>query len=522
MKKLNKVLSVIICIIMLASVMPTFALAGTGISVGDYIVMGMYNDEPIIWRCISADENGQLMLADKILSLKAFDASGDDLTGSHARGDEGYRAIAGSNYWADSNIRTWLNSDAAAGNIVWPCGNAPVTDEVTRFQNYYETEAGFLTNFSIDERKLIKSVSQKSILDAQEYTDMSSYGTEAFKYNIAMSDVMQNYDAAYSETVTDKVFLLDVVQLNALVINLGTDYAKGIVSDSAIAYTDSFKENGLTYGAEWTWWLRTPVTEDVCHSTYVRCVYSNGTEVGLDYAKQSFHGIRPAFYLDTVNANIVLGEGTESSPYELNSVPTAISEYGATVSKYHENIINVSGNVGTENAGKNATIVLIPKASYTTLLTAKHITNATVADDGSYNAKFKAVIGEDDVLIVKINGTESVYSLTAPKDAGEELVELDISLDENNKVNVNLKNKYIDATTAKLIMAAYTDSRLENARVIDFELAFGENGEIQSYISESAVEGTEVKVFLWNNFVDMKPLSKEECKPIPEIAEVSE
>ena len=206
MKKLNKVLSVIICIIMLASVMPTFALAGTGISVGDYIVMGMYNDEPIIWRCISADENGQLMLADKILSLKAFDASGDDLTGSHARGDEGYRAIAGSNYWADSNIRTWLNSDAAAGNIVWPCGNAPVTDEVTRFQNYYETEAGFLTNFSIDERKLIKSVSQKSILDAQEYTDMSSYGTEAFKYNIAMSDVMQNYDAAYSETVTDKVF----------------------------------------------------------------------------------------------------------------------------------------------------------------------------------------------------------------------------------------------------------------------------------------------------------------------------
>lgn len=41
------------------------------IQVGDYITMGTYYDAPIVWRCVAIDENGPLMLSDKILCLKA-------------------------------------------------------------------------------------------------------------------------------------------------------------------------------------------------------------------------------------------------------------------------------------------------------------------------------------------------------------------------------------------------------------------------------------------------------------------
>lgn len=47
------------------------------IQIGDYITLGTYQDEPIVWRCVDIDENGPLMLSDKILCLKAYDANGE-------------------------------------------------------------------------------------------------------------------------------------------------------------------------------------------------------------------------------------------------------------------------------------------------------------------------------------------------------------------------------------------------------------------------------------------------------------
>ena len=117
------------------------------------------------------DENGPLMLSDKILCIKAFDAIGTDTTGSHGRGYDGGsdRKKYGSNYWGDSNIRCWLNSTASAGNVVWTCGNPPVSDKVWNQAQYYAHEAGFLNQFTKNELKLIKNVYQKQILDGYEY-----------------------------------------------------------------------------------------------------------------------------------------------------------------------------------------------------------------------------------------------------------------------------------------------------------------------------------------------------------------
>ncbi len=55
----------------------------------------MYYGKPILWRCVDIDENGPLMLSDKILSVKAMDAGGEGEKGSHK---EYWRDVFGSNF----------------------------------------------------------------------------------------------------------------------------------------------------------------------------------------------------------------------------------------------------------------------------------------------------------------------------------------------------------------------------------------------------------------------------------------
>ena len=37
------------------------------IKIGDYIQMGTYEGTPIVWRCVAEDDNGPLMLSDRVL-----------------------------------------------------------------------------------------------------------------------------------------------------------------------------------------------------------------------------------------------------------------------------------------------------------------------------------------------------------------------------------------------------------------------------------------------------------------------
>lgn len=65
--------ALVLCICMVLSVLPfssTQAAAeemssvGTSnISIGDYIRLGNYNGQPILWRCVDVDEMGPLMLS---------------------------------------------------------------------------------------------------------------------------------------------------------------------------------------------------------------------------------------------------------------------------------------------------------------------------------------------------------------------------------------------------------------------------------------------------------------------------
>ena len=169
--------ALVLCICMVLSVLPfsstqaaaeeTSSVGTSNISIGDYIRLGNYNGQPILWRCVDVDEMGPLMLSDQVLATMAYDAktSENSATRSHSRNLK--RGTYGSNQWRDSNMRSWLNSKAEAGKVEWLCGNPPKSGFVG--ENPYDQAAGFLNGFKEDEIAAIKTVTQRSIVSHPEY-----------------------------------------------------------------------------------------------------------------------------------------------------------------------------------------------------------------------------------------------------------------------------------------------------------------------------------------------------------------
>ena len=269
--------------------------AETGVRLGDYIQLGRYEGEPILWRCVSVDENGPLMLSDRVLcDSMPYDAqtSENSASGSHRR--SGYRSKYGSNHWRDSDMRSWLNSDADAGQVEWLCGNPP-KDGYIMGGGAYDGKAGFLNGFTANESAAIKTVTQRSIVSHPEYTAgyIDAPGAD-LPYNTDIGSVADGYEGAHYENITDKVFLLDVKQLHTVYENLGGYY---------IGQNRS--------GVSWNYWLRTPVTD--CNHD-MRYVSPQGS-IGRDAPCKGYYGVRPAFYLDAAYYAVTSGSGTAADPY---------------------------------------------------------------------------------------------------------------------------------------------------------------------------------------------------------------
>ena len=269
--------------------------AEAGVQLGDYIQLGRYDGEPILWRCVSVDENGPLMLSDRVLcDSMPYDAqtSENSVSGSHRR--SGYRSKYGSNHWRDSDMRSWLNSDADAGQVKWLCGNPP-KDGYIMGGGAYDGKAGFLNGFMRDEAAAIKTVTQRSIVSHPEYTAgyIDAPGAD-LPYNTDIGSVADGYEGAHYENITDKVFLLDVKQLHTVYENLG-------------GYYIGQNRNGVS----WNYWLRTPVTD--CNHD-MRYVSPQGS-IGRDAPYKGYYGVRPAFYLDAAYYAVTSGSGTAADPY---------------------------------------------------------------------------------------------------------------------------------------------------------------------------------------------------------------
>ena len=325
----KKITAIFLALCMAISVLPMTIQAASkpDIKVGDYVKMGAYNNASILWRCVSIDNNGPLMLADKIVDTLAYDAKTNDNSNSKSHSRSYKRDDYGSNYWKDSNMRSWLNSTAAEGKVDWLCGNPPKDGYVSGVRAYNE-KAGFLNAFSKSEIAAMKTVTQRSLVSHPEYNKgiVDGDANSDLLYYTDISEAVANYDSSYFETTTEKVFLLDVKQANAVWKNLKGYY---------VAYNND--------GMAWPYWLRTPVTD--CNHD-MRYISSSG-QVGRYAPWYSDLGVRPAFYLDSEYFVTTSGSGSQSSPY-IGSAPNK-QEDDYTISEPAEDA-NPDWNVSTEQS----------------------------------------------------------------------------------------------------------------------------------------------------------------------------
>ena len=325
----KKITAIFLALCMAISVLPMTIQAASkpDIKVGDYVKMGAYNNASILWRCVSIDNNGPLMLADKIVDTLAYDAKTNDNSNSKSHSRSYKRDDYGSNYWKDSNMRSWLNSTAAEGKVDWLCGNPPKDGYVSGVGAYNE-KAGFLNAFSKSEIAAMKTVTQRSLVSHPEYNKgiVDGDANSDLLYYTDISEAVANYDSSYFETTTEKVFLLDVKQANAVWKNLKGYY---------VAYNND--------GMAWPYWLRTPVTD--CNHD-MRYISSSG-QVGRYAPWYSDLGVRPAFYLDSEYFVTTSGSGSQRSPY-IGSAPNK-QEDDYTISEPAEDA-NPDWNVSTEQS----------------------------------------------------------------------------------------------------------------------------------------------------------------------------
>lgn len=249
--------------------------------IGDSLLFGTYNGEPIKWRVLRVSEDGKsaVVISESILTMKAYDAAEG---GEYNKLDgESYwttrvseipqdiqRQIRGDNRWEFSNIRTWLNSERE--NVEYS-GQAPTSKAMSEQRNGYHTEAGFLNGFSKAERSALVE------------TEITTNGA----------------------VTRDRVFLLSSEELAWLYDADVSVFAKP--TEAAVSQDKSnwYMVDREAYGVEdFFWWLRDANPETACECYYINLSVSEervaSGSVGLEG-----YGIRPAATVDLTSQTII-------------------------------------------------------------------------------------------------------------------------------------------------------------------------------------------------------------------------
>lgn len=252
---------------------------------GDTVYFGSYYNEPIKWRVIKINDDGTMMLiTEEIICMKAFDAAEggtyNEYQGkeywsyaNHVIDDEELQIIVrGNNDWSVSNIRTWLNSDK---EYVDYKDQAPTKTAVG--YNFYNTEAGFLYNFTDEEKDSIIATTNRTPVN--------------FKNKNAKNGRI---------TTTDSVYLLSSDELELLKTAGMHIYAKPSATckehdeniDSYNAFSREYKIDS------YYWWLRDNLEDDAYEANIVVTEYEDGyTTVPASVGAYSY-GVRPVVTVD--------------------------------------------------------------------------------------------------------------------------------------------------------------------------------------------------------------------------------
>lgn len=251
---------------------------------GDRVTFGAYLGEPIQWRVIRAEDNGEVVLiAENILTMKAFNApdSGSfncdedndywDIHETEADTNMEIQAyVRGNSCWAVSDLRTWLNSDRE--NVVYE-GIGPVASAMCEHKNGYADEPGFLKGFTEQERAAI-----------------------------VPTENVTNPNALYEEAVcsTDLVYLLSEEELSWLTEADVGIRAKPTVQAAAQDQTSWYNMYSLQFGIDaYYWWLREPVPDKAGYCYIVDNGYTSRLLRADKAAGLEGIGVRPVVRVDT-------------------------------------------------------------------------------------------------------------------------------------------------------------------------------------------------------------------------------
>lgn len=232
----------IVCFLSLSlSIVSNAAETQQTLAIGDYIEFGAYNDEPVLWRVIHIDEEGDpLLFSEYIISYKSFDAI---------------------------------------------------------------------------ELDLVEETTHKSLLMEAD-KDFKDGGSEAHIHVYGIVDeALTNYENAYYEEVTDKVFLLSVKELKEYVQDRDWDIRKVMTRQAKLLDRTGLimeygEKNPYSY-----YWLRTPASE---FDDWVRKVDSKGM-VTVYSAYKSRIGVSPALFLSSSSVIVESGVGSSDDPFILSS-----------------------------------------------------------------------------------------------------------------------------------------------------------------------------------------------------------
>jgi hypothetical protein len=284
------------------------------LKIGDYVFFGSYNDIPIIWRVVSLDQEGNpLLFSVYIITFKTFDSAGHH-HGSTSLNREKY----GSNYWAGSNLRQWLNSKDK--RIDW-LQNPPTKENMWEGHNPYDHEKGFLANgnFKESDRQLIKLVKNKVLLDEFDVNKKVG-GTEVFEvdYEEDLLGAYNNYSTSYYMDVEDYVFCPSIEQLVECIWDnsnlLGDNFEVGLPREDAVLKSTYKNFENQSHG--WFYWLNTPSASS---QILVCCIKGEGIVHDLQ-ANFVTVGVRPALELSRdYKKHIKRGSGTINNPFVIDT-----------------------------------------------------------------------------------------------------------------------------------------------------------------------------------------------------------
>ena len=232
----------------------------------------LYNGKPIIWKIADKGHTGYpsgavTLITERIISLKCFDAI-------ESGNSDGNRRSYGNNRWTLSNVRQWLNSQAAAGK--WYSAqhgaDAPPTNaNVWSNYNEYDAEAGFLAGFSANFVAALLSTT----------------------HTVGKATV----DGGGTESCTDKIFLATCTEVGLSGdVTAGSKLALFSNDSSRLAYPTAeavskseYTNSSLNASSPWWWWL----ADAYAFNSYgVRGVFSSGA-MYWSLACNGYLGVRP-------------------------------------------------------------------------------------------------------------------------------------------------------------------------------------------------------------------------------------